>query len=35
MTKSTVVGLAMLVGAGAAARAMAPELQRYLRIRKM
>jgi hypothetical protein len=35
MSKSTLVAAALLVGLGVAARGMAPEVQRYMKIRQM
>ncbi len=35
MSKAVVAALALLVGIGVAARSQAPEVQRYLKVRKM
>ena len=35
MTKAVLAAIAVLAGIGAAARTQAPELQRYLKVRKM
>jgi hypothetical protein len=35
MTKAVIAGLALLAGVGAVAKSQAPEVQRYLKVRKM
>ena len=35
MSKSVLAALALVIGIGMAARSQAPELQRYLKIKKM